>query len=86
MTRTVELLITQGELVEIAGETLWSELWGAIGYLSTWSADNYPIVRIFRDAVDNSGADLGAIYLKADGELGYVIGAVWHDDHYGFHS
>lgn len=87
MTRTVELLIPQGELTEIAVTiNTWDKLWEAIGYLSTWSADNYPIVRIFRDAVDNSGADLGAVYLQADGELGYVIGAVWHEDHYGFHS
>lgn len=83
MTRTVELLLTQGQLIEIAGETLWTDLWEAIGYLSTWSADNYPIVRIYRDG---NGPDIAAVYLKADGELGYVIGAVWHDDHYGFHS
>lgn len=84
MTRTVDLQITQGQLVEIAVDTnTWDKLWEAIGYLSSWSADNYPIVRIYRDG---NGPDMAAVYLKADGELGYVIGAVWHDDHYGFHS
>lgn len=84
MTRTVELLITQGQLTEIAvAINTWDKLWEAIGYLSSWSADNYPKVRIYRDG---NGPDIAAVYLKADGELGYVIGAVWHDDHYGFHS
>lgn len=82
--RTIELLITQGQLTEIAVEIdTWDKLWAAIGYLSTWSADSYPTVRIYRDG---KGPDMAAVYLKGDGELGYVIGAVWHDDHYGFHS
>lgn len=84
MSRTVELQITTGQMVEIAAQTNdWDKLWAAIGYLATWAADNYPIVRIYRDGKD---PDIAAVYLKADGELGYVIGAVWHDTHYGFHS
>lgn len=58
-----------------------SKLYEAIGYLSSWNL-NYPTVDIYTDG----GFDLVAVYRKADGERGYVIGAVWHEDHYGFHS
>lgn len=84
MNRKVELQITEDQLADIADTIIsWPKVWEAIGYLSTWSADNYPTVRIYRDG---NGPDMAAVYLKGDGELGYVIGAVWHDDHYGFHS
>lgn len=84
MKRTIELQIAAGDMAEIAETTLsWWKVWEAIGYLSSWAADSYPIVRIYRDG---NGPDIAAVYLKGDGELGYVIGAVWHDDHYGFHS
>ena len=43
----------------------------------------YPHVEIFRDRGDT---DLVAVYKDASAVRGYVIGAVWHDDHYGFHS
>jgi len=58
----------------------WDKLWDAIGYLSTWNLA-YPVVNIFKDR-DN---DLVAVYFK-DGDRMYTIGAVWHDDHYGYHS
>jgi hypothetical protein len=59
----------------------WDALWTAIGYLSTWNL-SYPYVNIYRDG----GADLVAVYLNDAGETKYAIGAVWHDDHYGYHS
>jgi hypothetical protein len=58
----------------------WDKLWTAIGYLSSWNL-SYPTVDIFKDG----GDDLVAVYSK-DGDRVYTIGAVWHDDHYGFHS
>ena len=42
----------------------------------------HPNVAISRDG----DTDMIAVYRNADNELTYVIGAVWHDDHYGFHS
>ena len=59
----------------------WDKLWTAIGYLSTWNL-SYPTVNIFRDG----GDDLVAVYRNDAGEKTYVIGAVWHGEHYGFHS
>lgn len=81
--RNIQLLLTQEDMITIAESiNAWDKLWYAIGYLSGWSADTYPTVRIYRDGK----TDIVAVYLKGDNELGYVIGAVWHDDHYGFHS
>lgn len=86
MTRTIQLLLSPEDLIEIAqalpGHN-YKPVWEAIGYLTSWAPASYPIVRIYRDG---NGPDLTAVYLKANCELDYVIGAVWHDDHYGFHS
>jgi len=82
MTRQVELNLSSEDMIQIAESIgTWDKLWQAIGYLSSWNM-SYPTVRIFRD----SGDDLVAAYFKEDGERGYVIGAVWHGEHYGFHS
>ena len=79
--RNIELMLSSEDMIQIA-ETIgtWDKLWTAIGYLSTWNL-SYPTVRIFRDG----STDLVAVYLK-DGDRMYTIGAVWHGDHYGFHS
>lgn len=80
--RNIELNLTSDDMITIA-ESIgsWEKLWGAIGYLSTWNL-SYPKVVIFRDG----GNDLVAVYYREGGERGYVIGAVWHGEHYGFHS
>ena len=79
--RTVELNLTSEDMITIAESIgTWDKLWEAIGYLSSWNL-SYPTVNIFKDR-DN---DLVAVYFK-DGDRMYTIGAVWHGDHYGFHS
>jgi len=86
MPRTIELQLTSEDMANIAKclpNCDWKPLWVAIGYLSTWSAHAYPKVQIMRDG---DGPDLFAHYLKEDGSIGYLIGAVWHNTHYGFHS
>jgi hypothetical protein len=61
----------------------------AVGYLSTWSIDGYPFVRIMLDARNR---EFIATYWSAQPQEGkrpdYVIGAIWHDDteHFSFHS
>ena len=82
MTRTVNLSITSEDMIVVAESIgTWDKLWTAIGYLSTWNL-SYPTVNIFRDR----GNDLVAVYHNDLGETKYVIGAVWHGEHYGFHS
>lgn len=53
----------------------------AIGYLGTWGMLVYPEAEI-----SISGNEINAVYLKPDKTIGYTIVAVWHDDHFGFHS
>jgi hypothetical protein len=82
MTRTVNLNLTNEDMIQIAESIgTWDKLWTAIGYLSTWNL-SYPTVNIYRDR-DN---DLVAVYLDGNEDRKYVIGAVWHDDDYGYHS
>lgn len=79
--RTIELYILPDERSQMVEISNWDKLWEAIGYLGTWNL-SYPIVRIYRDGK----TDLVAAYFDADGNRQYTIGAVWHGDHYGFHS
>jgi hypothetical protein len=82
MTRTVNLNLTNEDMIEIAESIgTWDKLWEAIGYLSTWNL-SYVRVDIYRDG----GDDLVAVYLDGNEDRKYVIGAVWHGEHYGFHS
>jgi hypothetical protein len=82
MTRTAEIHLSSDDMIQIA-EAIgsWEKLQGAIGYLSTWNL-TYPRVGIHRDG----DTDLTAVYLDGNEDRQYVIGAVWHDTHYGFHS
>jgi len=83
-TRQVAINLSDSQMIEIAEITgSWELPWNAIGYLSTWNM-SYPYVTIFKDGENT--ADLVAVYKDVQGERKYVIGAVWHDGHYGFHS
>ena len=82
MNRTMNLNLTNEDMIQVS-EAIgsWDKLWEAIGYLSTWNM-SHPRVDIYRDG----GNDLVAVYLDGNEDRQYVIGAVWHDTHYGFHS
>jgi hypothetical protein len=81
--RNVKIEFDTSAMTEIAmsNNCDWEKLWHAIGYLSTWNT-TYPTVLIFRDGA----TDLVAIYYDEKNSPKYVIGAVWHGEHYGFHS
>jgi hypothetical protein len=59
--------------------------YAAIGYLSSWNM-TFPHVDIYPDNHSETNTDLAAVYEREDGTVGYAIGAVWHETHYGFHS
>lgn len=85
--RTVEIHIPQTavhEATQQVGVQNWER---AIGYLSTWAMHNpeYQICEIHQDFFGGN-TDMVAVYKNAEGVRRFVIGAVWHDDHYGFHS
>lgn len=80
-TRQINLrmdAVQQTVIKEAVGK---DKFFDALGYLSTWNM-TFPTVDIYTD-VDT---DMVAVYKDDTGKTGYVIGAVWHEDHYGFHS
>ena len=80
--REVLILMDSVQQTQIMEEVGRQNFFAAIGYLSTWNM-SYGFVQITQDG----DTDMVAVYKStADGSIGYVIGAVWHGDHYGFHS
>jgi len=58
----------------------------ALGYLSLWNWSTFPYVDITLMG-DENNMELIANYRKEPkGNIGYSIGAVWYQDHFGFHS
>jgi hypothetical protein len=84
--RTITLnvdAVTKTEIAEITGH---DKLNAALGYLSGWNM-TFPHVTISGGVFDGNPELLAAYRTNADDRRpGYVIGAVWHDDHFGFHS
>lgn len=79
--RTVSIHMDSEHIAEMQEVTDYKEWNRAVGYLSTWNL-TYPVCNIFADGK----TDMVAVYKTANNERGYTIGAVWHGDHYGFHS
>jgi hypothetical protein len=81
--RTVEICL-DGDAMEscIEGSDAL-EFYNAIGFLSTWGREGVARVEI---GLDREAPDLIAYYYDPGGKCVFVLGAVWHDDHYGFHS
>jgi len=80
--REVLIRMDSTQLTEIREAVGLAHFYGALGYLSQWNL-TYGHVEITQDG----DTDMVAVYRKTrSGPVEYVIGAVWHDDHYGFHS
>lgn len=77
MDRTVEIFIDDERLTEVSRK----ELDTAIGYLSNWGRQRFPICRIYNDGKN----DLIAVYFEGE-RGGFTIGAVWRGSEYTFHS
>lgn len=70
------------ELTQLKENTDPHEVMKALGYLATWNL-TYPMCRIW---VNHDQTELTATYHNDRDHQMYVIGAVWHEDHFGFHS
>jgi ABC-type Fe2+-enterobactin transport system substrate-binding protein len=86
--RTIELCIDAGTLMALADASSNAELFKAIGYLSQW---NLPLakVRILGGVYDGNPEIIATYWRHAGNDpqpIAYQIGAVWHGDHFGFHS
>ena len=80
--REVLIRMDSDQLTQIKEAVGPSHFYSALGYLSQWNL-TYGHVVITQDDT----TDMVAVYKDtADGPTKYVIGAVWHEDHYGFHS
>jgi ABC-type Fe2+-enterobactin transport system substrate-binding protein len=86
--RTIELAIDADTLMALADASSNAELFKAIGYLSQWNM-NMAKVRILGGVYDGN-PELTATYWRHNPPepqtIAYQIGAVWHGDHFGFHS
>lgn len=80
-TRNVFIHIDVTKQTQMQNATDHNEWFRAVGYLSTWNM-SFPTVEILA----NGERDMMAVYKDENNNLGYVIGAVWDGDHYGFHS
>jgi len=88
--RTIELAIDADTLMALADASSNAELFKAIGYLSQWNM-NMAKVRINACMYESCGnPEIIATYWRHNTTepqtIAYQIGAVWHGDHFGFHS
>lgn len=79
--RTITLDMDGVQQATMQNATDHTEWFRAVGRLATWNM-TFPAVTIRADGE----TDMIAVYYDDQGRRGYVIGAVWHEDHYGFHS
>tara|TARA_Y100001968_G_C19203454_1_gene641117 strand:+ start:114 stop:368 length:255 start_codon:yes stop_codon:yes gene_type:complete len=84
MTRKIEFQFDAGQLEELIQNTSQDEVNKAIAYLTTWNMSGFENCQLMINGKD----EFTAVYRKdiSDPQPGYVIGAVWHNDHFGFHS
>jgi len=80
--RNVNIHLEPEVKAKIEETTGWEKLGAIIGYLSTWNMGGFSECSIFHDG----DLDLLATYKNPGQGVGYTIGAVWHEDHYGLHS
>ena len=84
--RIIDLRIDAVTLTEISNACGGNkQLFLALGYLIQWNM-SFGHVTI-TGYVDEDCPEMTAVYRReAGGDVGYVIGAIWHGDHFGFHS
>jgi len=80
-TRQINLHIDAVQQTTMKEVVSKDKFYDALGYLGTWNM-TYPTVDIYSDG----DTDIVAVYKDETSDTKYVIGAVWHENHYGFHS
>ena len=89
INRTMKLHFADADtLTSIAEITGNKELFQAIGYLSQWGMGSatYAYCEIFGGVYDGNPELIATYRTEERGVITYQIGAVWHGDHFGFHS
>jgi len=80
--RTVNFNFDRSDLDALMDNTDSEKVTSALSYLATWNF-TYTIVDVYFIPSTN---EITAVYRDETGARKYVIGAVWHTDHFGFHS
>jgi hypothetical protein len=83
--RTIRLGLSAETMTDIANITGNDALFGAIGYLSTWGM-GHAFCEIIGGVYDGVPEIIATYRGEELGKITYQIGAVWHTDHFGFHS
>jgi len=83
--RTIRFGIPADTVTAIAEITGNEAFFHAVGYLSTWSL-SHAHCEIIGGVYDGNPEIIATYRRHADGPITYQIGAVWHGDHFGFHS
>lgn len=74
--------VTATEIREITGSQPFYE---ALGYLASWNM-TFRYVRITGCLYEGNPELIATYKNDPNGPIGYQIGAVWHGEHFGFHS
>ena len=83
-TRKIDLSFTAEAWETLIESTDAHQAHEALAYLTVWALSTYSHVTVF---ISGSEPEMVALYRRREGDApGYTIGAVWHDDHFGFHS
>lgn len=85
MGRSIELAVEAETLTSIAEITGNGELFRALGYLCQWNL-SLGKVRVI-GGIHDGVPELIASYWRDESQpVAYQLGAIWHGDHFGFHS
>lgn len=86
--RSVEFQFSNNDIHLVADamrdQDAYNKLYSALGYLTTWASDLYPQVKV--RIVSHESPEILATYYDEKGNRKYVMGAIWHGHHFGFHS
>jgi hypothetical protein len=83
--RTIDIMIDAVTLHQIRELTGYQRFYEALGYLTSWNMA-FGYVRITGGIYDGNPELIATYKDTLTAPVGYQIGAVWHDDHFGFHS
>lgn len=83
--RQIDMILDAVTIHQIREITSNKELYAALGYLSSWNM-TYGYLRITGGIYDGNPELIATYKDDPTGPVRYCIGAVWHDDHFGFHS
>lgn len=84
--RNIKLHIDADHMESAMAITTPEKFEAMLSRLALWAIHRYDTVTVYPDGDCKDPTDFVAVYTDTVHGDRFVIGAVWHDDHYGFHS